>query len=196
MGRAKEWQEEQWSRGFNYVADLYVCDECLDDESLRNHIRENATANRCDYCERAADEPIACELDAFLYAVAEGIAVDWRDAIDEMPYEGDGWALPDANSDAWDVISDLGVEFAPGLYEDVVKAFEDRLFAPRYFFDVAPDEALRFGWDGFVEHVSHGARYLFSTVDPTNEFAHPREIPPSRMLAEIGKVVASIKDVL
>jgi hypothetical protein len=192
MGLAKRWQEEMDSRGFREAADRNVCDECVDDEALRDHIRSNAEATRCDYCERESEDPIACDLDTFLYAVADGIAVEWRDAEDEMPHEGGGWALPEANRDAWEVVSNLGVEFAPGLYEDVVEPFTDRVFAPRYFFDVSPDEALRFGWDGFVEHVSHGARYLFTTVDPPNDFAHAREIAPSEMLDEIGKVTASL----
>src|SRR6476659_550059 len=106
MGAAKAWQEEQWARGFNYVADKHVCDECVDDEALRDHIREHAVATTCDYCGRKAGEPIACELDDFNAAIAGGIRTEWDDAINFMPYDGGDWALPDANRSIHDLLFD------------------------------------------------------------------------------------------
>ena len=93
MGSAKNWQIEQWERGFNYVADKYVCGDCVDDEPLREYIRERAESATCSYCEREAENPIACELDVLVQAFADAISVEWRDAVDQMPYEGDSWAL-------------------------------------------------------------------------------------------------------
>jgi hypothetical protein len=190
MGGAKEWQMEQWERGFNYVADNYVCDHCVDDQPLREYIRERAESTTCSYCAREAEKPIACELDVLLQAFADAIAVDWRDAIDEMPYDGGDWALPEVNRDIRDLLTDgdLDVEVHPELFEDIAQAFSDRVFASRYFFALGPDDALNVSWDAFVEQVTHHTRYLFHLgVGMGGEMADLK-IPPQRMLSEIGKM--------
>ncbi|HEX6701952.1 MAG TPA: HEPN-associated N-terminal domain-containing protein [Gaiellaceae bacterium] len=188
MGFAKRWQMEQWERGFNYVADKYVCGDCVDDEPLRRYIRERTESTTCSYCEREAGEPIACELDLLLQAFADAIAVDWRDAIDQMPYDGDDWALPEANRHIYELLADgdLGVDVHPELFDDVVKAFSDRVFAPRYFFDVGPEDALNFSWDAFVDQVSHHTRYLFPLGLGMRAELAGLKVPPERMLSQIG----------
>jgi hypothetical protein len=190
MGAAKAWEEEQWARGFNYVADKHVCGACVDDEALRDHIREHAVATTCDYCGRSAAEPIACELDDFNAAIAGGIRVEWDDAINFMPYDGGDWALPDVNRSIHDLLfDDFQLELHEDLFNDVVTAFIDRSFAPRYYFDVAPDERLRFGWETFVHQVTHHTRYLFLRPNADSD-ADSRDIQPAEMLSEIGRVVA------
>jgi HEPN/RES N-terminal domain 1/RES domain len=190
VGIAKRWQMEQWERGFNYVADKYVCGDCVDDDSLRRYVAEHAESTTCSYCGREVATPIACELDVLLEAFANAISVEWRDAIDQMPYDGDDWALPNVNKHIYELLSDgdLGVDVHPELFEDVVTAFADRLFAPRYYFDVGPEDALNFSWDAFVDQVSHHTRYLFPLgVGMRAELADV-SIPPAKMLTELGRL--------
>jgi hypothetical protein len=194
VGHAKRWDEEQWARGYRWVADKYVCDQCVDDPALRAHITANAVATRCSYCERRSHEPIACELDVFLGAVAEAIALNWDDAQNFMPYDGGDWALPDANTDIYELLGDgdLEIDVPPELFDDIVEAFGDRTFAPRYFFGVGPDERLHYGWDSFVRQVSHETRYLFMTVPAVgSKYASPGELQPNQMLAGLGTLVAA-----
>ncbi len=190
VGSAKNVQIAQWERGFSYVADKYVCSDCVDDEPLRGYIRARAEAKRCSYCKRQAKEPIACELDVVMQAFADAISVEWRDADDEMPYEGDGWALPEANRHIYELLTDgdLGVEAHPELFDDIVSAFSDRVFAPRYFFDVGPEDALNFSWDAFVDQVNHHTRYLFPLGIGMRAELADLAVPPERMLSEIGTI--------
>jgi hypothetical protein len=194
MGHVKAWEEEQWERGYRWVADKYVCTECVDDTALREHIAAHAEATSCSYCGRTSNEPIACELDIFMGAVAEAIALNWDDAQNFMPYEGDGWALPDANRDIYDLLGDgdLEIDVPPELFDDIAQAFADTTFAPRYFFGLGPDERLHYGWDSFVHQVSHQTRYLFMTVPaPGSKYASPGELQPNQMLAELGTLVST-----
>jgi hypothetical protein len=185
---------EQWERGYNYVGAKYVCPACVDDECLRAFILERATSSECSYCGTVENEAIASELDVVLGAFAAAIRVEWRDAIDEMPYEGDGWALPDANRTIYDLLGDgdLEVDVHPDLFDDIVRAFADRVFAPRNFFSPGPEDELNFSWQAFVEQVSHHTRYLFplGVGIGRGELAGLR-VPPEQMLAELGAMVAS-----
>lgn len=194
MGAAKQWDLEQWERGYRWVADKYVCAQCVDDPALRTRIEEHAESTVCSYCGRESGHPIASELDQFLGWIAEAIAEDWDDAQNFMPYEGDGWALPEANRHIYELLADgeLEVDVHPDLFDDIMEAFGDRTFAPRYYFGLGPDERLHFGWDAFVEQVTHEKRYLF--VHPTaagDHQASPGELSPSEMLSEIGRIVAT-----
>jgi hypothetical protein len=192
MGAAKAWQEEQWARGYRWVADKYVCPQCVDDLALRELIAAHAEETSCSYCESTDDQPIACELDLFLGWVAEAIALDWDDATNFMPYEGDGWALPGVNREIYDLLGDgeLELDVHPALFDDIVQAFIDRTFAPRHYFGLGPDERLHYGWESFVRQVTHWTRYLFMQVPAIGvEYAGPEELAPNQMLTELGKLI-------
>jgi hypothetical protein len=162
---------------------MFLCDDCVSDEALKAFLQENAEAERCDYCGREAGDPIACSFDAFIRALQDGFDVDWEDALEFMPTDGADWAIPNAQKGIWDILDDYELELHEQLHRDVIERFQDTTFAPRYFFGVAPDERLRYGWDAFVEHVSHRSRYLFLT---TGDEADTGEIPVSGMLRELG----------
>jgi len=158
----------------------------VSDEALKAFVQENAEAERCDYCGREADDPIASSFDDFAQALQDGFDVDWEDALEFMPTDGADWAIPNAQKDISDILDDYEFELHEQLRRDVIERFQDTTFAPRYYFGVAPDERLRYGWDAFVEHVSHRSRYLFLT---TGDDAGPGEIPVSEMLRELGAAV-------
>jgi hypothetical protein len=165
---------------------VFLCDECVSDEALKAFVQENAEAERCDYCGREADDPIASSFDDFAQALQDGFDVDWEDALEFMPTDGADWAIPNAQKDISDILDDYELELHEQLRRDVIERFQDTTFAPRYYFGVAPDERLRYGWDAFVEHVTHRSRYLFLT---TGDDADPGEIPVSEMLRELGAAV-------
>jgi HEPN/RES N-terminal domain 1/RES domain len=167
---------------------MYLCDDCVGEPALKAFVQDNAHAERCDYCGRVESDAIACSLDDFTSAIHDGLEVDWEDALEFMPADGDDWAFPDAVRHISDVLDDYDLELHEELRDDVIRHFEDTAFAPRYFFGYAPDERLRYGWEGFVEHVSHRSRYLFLTAGGEGE-AGPGEIPVSEMLRELGSAV-------
>jgi hypothetical protein len=170
---------------------VYVCDECVSEEALKDFIRNAAVAETCDFCGRESDEPIACDFDEFKEVFEAGIAVDWDDALNFMPREGGGWALEEVHRDIYDLIADgeLDVELSPALFDRIVQEFIDTSYAPRYYFDLAPEEALFYGWQAFVHHVSHRTRFFFA-IGAGEEDQDDREISPAEMMSALGRVVA------
>jgi len=169
-----------------------VCDECVDEEALKEFIRDNAVSESCDFCGRESDEPIACDFDDFKEVIAAGIAVDWTDALNFMPRDGDHWALEDAHRGIYDLLADgeLDVELNEALFQRVVDEFIDISYAPRYYFDLAPEEALQYGWEAFVSQVSHRTRFFFAGGAGVEEDHDPREISPADMMTALGRVIA------
>lgn len=168
---------------------VFVCDNCVGNEALKDFIRENADAELCDYCGREEAEPIACPIDDFFQALQDGFDVDWDDALEFMPFEGGDWAIPDAQKDIWDILDYYQLDLQDDLRNDVLDHFDHVTFAPRYYFGVAPNERLRYGWDSFVEHVSHRSRYLFLTAGAEEGDEDREGIPVSDMLRELGAAV-------
>lgn len=166
-----------------------VCDNCVDDESLKALIRDNAEAESCDFCGREEETPIACPVDDFFEWLKEGFDVDWDNALNFMPYDGDDWAIPGAQLDIWDLLDWFQIDFQDDLREEIVRHFADETFAPRYFFGASQAERLEYGWNRFVEHVTHHSRYLFLTTGAEADGHDPYAIPVADMLRELGGAI-------
>jgi hypothetical protein len=169
-----------------------VCAECVDEPALQEFIRNNAVSARCDFCGRESNEAIACDYDDFKEVLAAGIEVDWEDALNFMPRDGANWALEDAHTDIYDLLTggDLDVELGPNLFQQVVDDFADISYAPRYFFGLAPEEVLAYGWDAFVEHVSHRARFFFATAANAAADHDSEGVAPADMMTALGRLIA------
>ena len=55
--------------------------------AIRDFVTARTTTNECDYCGRSGEQPIAAPIDDVLELMAEGLSVEWGDAVDELPYE-------------------------------------------------------------------------------------------------------------
>jgi hypothetical protein len=169
---------------------VFVCDDCVDDDVLKKFIRDNAESDECDFCGREEEEAIACPVDDFFQVLKEGFDVDWDNALNYMPFDGDDWAIPDAQKDIWDLLDWQQLDLQDDLRDAVIRHFQDMTFAPRYFFGASPAERLRYGWDAFVEHVSHRSRYLFLTTGANQENdLDPYGIRVADMLRELGAAI-------
>lgn len=101
---------------------------------LKAFIRTTAVSERCDFCGRESDVPIACDLDEFQEVFESGIAVDWEDALNFMPREGGGWALEEIHRDIYDlnVDGEPDVDLHPALFARVTEELADVSYVPRY----------------------------------------------------------------
>jgi hypothetical protein len=168
---------------------MFVCDDCVDEAALKAFIRDNAEAESCDFCGREAETPIACPVDDFFAALRAGFEVDWDNALEFMPFDGDDWAIPGAQSDIWDILDWFQLGLQDELRDAVISHFDDMTFAPRYFFGASPAERLSYGWNAFVEHVSHRSRYLFLTTGANQDDLDPYAIQVADMLHELGAAI-------
>jgi hypothetical protein len=72
----------------------------------------------------------------------------------------------------------------------VADALRGEFFSRLHYFMLPRREALRYGCDRFVEQVKHKTRYLFLGED--DEDYHPDDIPPTRMLDELGAEIRAV----
>lgn len=164
--------------------DKWVCEHCVDDASLAARVAAEAESGRdCDYC----GEPVgAASLQVLIDAVHEGICTEWTDPANELPYESREGGYQGEVYDGAEIVYEHLDSFTDdfNLTTDVAEALRGEYFSKRDYFMLHRREALRYGWNRFVEQVKYKTRYLFLEED--DDDYHPDDIPPARMLDELG----------
>lgn len=181
VGFAKRLLEEQWERGWSSI-DRNVCAGCMADSALGTAVTEALEFNACDYCGRSDDdELIAAPVDVVLEAVVQGLRTEYEDPLEEVAWSSADGGFQMPVFDTWELLQDHEVTEDVELLADLAGSIEQQwcqfnVYAP------APHEALRWGWQGFRDHVTHRARYTYFL--PTPDAADLRghgEIPPEDM---------------
>lgn len=193
MGLMKRMLEEMEARGWDDVPDKLVCDRCLDDHALKEFIKSGAEAwgDHCDYCGRTSRQSgIAILVEQLMEPIAAAVYYDFEELGGEYWDSEDGRYVVGEYYPR-DVLEDLGWPFVgEELGQDIVDAFGDRVFCERDPFWLSRQEALIYGWQGFVEHVLHKSRFVFlRAAKDKPEWDDPEAIPPGLMLDEIGSII-------
>lgn len=182
VGYSKRLLEEQWERGWSSVG-RNVCAEYLSDDALSAEVAGAAECRECDYCGRSSDEGdlVAASVDVDLDAIVEGLRTEYEDPLEEVAWSSADGGFQMPTFDTWDLLENHEVTENVELLTDLAGAIEQQwcqlnVYAP------APHEALRWGWQGFRDHVTHRARYTYYLPTPHAE-EHRRygEIPPEDM---------------
>ncbi|HEX8513014.1 MAG TPA: HEPN-associated N-terminal domain-containing protein [Allosphingosinicella sp.] len=186
MGRAKEWQLEQWERGY-YEAEGDICANCVSDPALKQWVTDNTAADACTFCGEESDEPIAASFDEFVGVVMTGVRFDWNHPDDEgiMYVSADG-GYQASVTDTWDVLADYDISEDTDVVEAIINVVENDGWVEREYYIGDKSQRLEWGWDRFKQVVKHQTRYVFLAPDEDDGLA---EVPPSRMLAAIGETV-------
>jgi len=188
-------QEEQ---GWWFVG-THVCADCFTDEAIKEFVAGRTEQNECDYCERSSEAPIAAPLDDVLDLMANGLSVEWSDAVNELPYESAEGGYQGRAYDTWEFFDEV-VGFPTEnarLQEDIAHAFRDRLWCQRNYFSLSDQDALLIGWDEFCDEVKHNRRYFFFSpplaplAEPEGE-PDPSNIRETPTATEILSVIADL----
>ncbi len=196
MGVMKAWKMEQEERGYWSVGDKYVCADCFDDYAISQFITDHAVEKKCDYCgQTSSRRRIAAPMDDVIGHIVEGIKYEWGQPDNEgVPYESAEGGYQGEVIDNWEllfdelaIVDDCGSELA----DDLRNAIMDCGWCQRNFFGLPPDKALIYGWEEFCQKVKGQTRYTFFRArDLLRRYRGPEEIPASRMLDELGSVIA------
>lgn len=193
MGRAKDRMIQEKEQGWYFTdGERYVCADCVTDEALKEVVEGHLESNACSYCGRREDESIAAPLDDILEVMAEGLAVEWGDAVEELPYESAEGGYQGTTYDTWEFFADV-VGFPTeddALQQDIAHAFRDRVWCQRNYFSVNAQEVLIFGWEEFCDVVKHQTRYFFFEPEDVPEgddifFSHRESLSPAEVLRKI-----------
>lgn len=139
-------------------------------------IARNGTVAVCAYCgtddpdEEEEKEEVPCvPFNKVMDLIGDGINWAYRSADDEgIPYEtGEGgYAFPEHMHDTYDlVVDELEIADTDSVREEIIAALPDQTWCHRGFWSLSLYEALKFGWDEFVEQVKYRTRYLFTVAE-------------------------------
>ncbi|MEI7868037.1 MAG: HEPN-associated N-terminal domain-containing protein [Candidatus Methylumidiphilus sp.] len=189
MGRAKEEMMEAEERGWNRP-NGFVCPDCVEDEFLKEIIRENACVIKCDYCGGRTCKYSAAPVSEIMEPIANAVFYYFNDPINSMipfDHEEDSYLLD--TTDTRDVLEQLSLDCNEQLFEEIVEAFIHNEWveaAGGVWSGSHPHEIMSFMWDRFADIVKHEIRYFFGN---SKEELNDEEYTPSNLLPTIGNLV-------
>jgi hypothetical protein len=163
MGRAKQEEEEANERGWN-KPDGYVCSDCVEDEFLKDIIRENVCQRECDYCGRRTRSHSAAPVSELMETISDTVYHFYNDPSDAgIPYESreGGWLIKPI--DTREMLEPL-LECNEQLFDDIASAFVCDGWvktAGGTWLGEHSHKLMTYSWESFVDTVKHKARYFF-----------------------------------
>lgn len=143
-----------------------VCPDCFGDPVLRELVRANAAEDECEFCS-ASGTGIAASLDHVVEHIECSLAGVYEDAQNvlfydneaESGYAGVTWTTGELLQD------ELGLHLPNdenGLLLDALteNLGEDISWCEANQADLPEHEELRFDWEAFRQHISHGSRFF------------------------------------
>lgn len=161
MGAAKRWMEEIERRGYNPIPDKYVCQDCVDEEAIKNFVRENCESCICSYCGKREVSPIAASVENVANLIVESIRSEWLMPEDSgTPYESKegGWLIEPTATE--DVLVEEGFDADEAIFEDIVGAIRQEYWL-KEFSNPTPEIEILYDWETFCAEVKHRSRYVF-----------------------------------
>lgn len=146
--------------------DKFVCDNCVEDEFLKQLIRDAASEPSCDYCGRSADEPIAAPVEVLMEPIAFAVNRSFGEPGEAgVPYDEGEYVV--GSTDTGDVLMQLEFDCHESLFEDVAAAFDNEYWVPAangHWLSSHRHEELLDLWHRLVEVVKHRSRFFFQRV--------------------------------
>jgi len=162
MGYWKQKQIEEFDRGFKYLGEKFVCDDCIGNDYIKNYIKEYASHKFCSYCDRNEDINISVHLEEVLEIIMDGIKAEYDDPRNCMGFEG-GWQGA-KTYDTFDLMDIYGYELGiedDKLREDIIDSMIDDEWCEISPYSQRENEMYFSNWAEFCEIVKHKMRYMF-----------------------------------
>ncbi len=188
MGQAKS----EWMRDWN-SPDTYVCAKCVEDEFLKEVIRNNACQHQCNYCESNSPALSAAPVSALMEHVSKTVFYYFSNPTNgNVPYDEGCIVDPICT---YDVLNGLSLDCHEQLFDDIANAFTNNVWvraADGNWAASHPHEAMNESWNYFVNFVKHNVRFFFQNPTTSNE-TRWQDYEPQQMLPIIGKLVKRFK---
>lgn len=188
MGRAKTEMMDAEERGW-YEPDGHVCADCVEDEYLKDVIREHADQRQCDYCGRKTEADSAAPLAVLMEPIAYAVLHYFNDPTQAGVAYDKGWMAPLVGT--YEVLMSIRLECHDQLFEDIADAFvytEWVRAADGHWLTSHPHEEMSALWDSFVNIIKHEIRFFFQHPSATKR-DKPWERDPQSILDTIGNLV-------
>lgn len=196
MGRMKEFLIEQQEKGYRFLKEKYVCDKCFGDYAIKEFIKMNSTAKKCDYCQRKSKNKIAAHVGKVLEFIMKGVNTEWDDPVNCLGWSSSegGWIGAKAY-DSWDMVHEdkweLGIDNEE-LSQDISDAIVDREWCKIDPYGLREHERWLSLWESFSEQVKHTSRYMFFRMPEMGGVEKSDPTQPYKVLFHIGESVREL----
>lgn len=190
MGQAKREWEEYEARGWS-APDKHVCPNCVEDEFLKDLIRNNGSTMKCDYCGKRTRKPSAAPVESIMPAIASALGYFYAEPTSAgVPYDG-GWVFEP--TDTIDALMNVPFECHDDLLDDVANSFSNTAWvaaADGHWASSHRNEEWSREWQTFSENVKHRSRHFF--MSSTKESESPFQASPLQVLELVGNMAARL----
>lgn len=191
MGRAKQDWLESEERGWKDPVEKFVCPDCVDDEYLKDIIRQSAEKTQCDYCGRRTRSRSVAPILVLMGPIGSTVAYYFNEPTQAgVPWDEGAFVFD--STDTHDVLMSISLDCHDELFEDIADSFINDDWAPAaggHWASSHPHEDFIGSWNNFVQIVKHEVRYFFQHrppgVDWPDDF-EPGRYEPQYLLPAIG----------
>lgn len=177
---------------------IYVCETCIEDSALQEVVQDHAISNRCDYCEREAESPIACEVSDVIERLRFAIEQEYNDPVSELPYDSEEGDYSGNTLYIAEVFEEVGFGLEnEQLFDDICDYFSDQMYCDRDYFGPTPEEYFVDAWNRFKRVVQHQRRYTFWTAIEQGGYGDAAQnMSASDMLPQIALNIEQVSPVV
>jgi hypothetical protein len=88
----------------------------------------------------------------------------------------------------------IGMDWPDELLDDIEGAFTNEVWCERHYYQLDPDDRLKFGWRDFEETTKHWSRYasLLPPAPSEEKWNHSDDVPTSAMLDEVAESIHKV----
>ncbi len=192
MGQAKREMMEAEDRGW-YEPEGHVCSDCVEDEFLKEVIRQHASQRQCDYCGRQTRAHSAAPVAVLMHPIGSAVFYYFNDPTQAgVPYD-QGWLSTPTGTQ--DVLMTLPLACHDQLFEQIAQAFVHTEWVPAaggHWSSSHLNEELSALWDSFVNIIKYEIRFFFQHASAAKS-ANPWEHDPRHILLTIDRLVKRLK---
>jgi RES domain-containing protein len=176
MGYEKSRQLEDEERGYRSI-NKFVCADCVDDEYLRQLIRQEGADGECDYCS-ATELKGVLNVDAIMPCVA---AAMFRESDNParagVPRDEGEYIVPTFPTST--ALMFTGLDCDLQLFNDIADAFVNDEWTLSYggsWLGTQPSQELSSLWEEFVQAIKHRTRFFFREEGGSDTSERPHQI--------------------
>jgi hypothetical protein len=170
----------------------HVCRRCIGNYPLQELIGQEATANKCDYCDAVSTNgPIAASIKKLMPRISEGLQTEWADPGDEaVPWDSEEGRYIAPVYDSYDLLEMFVDTESEELLRDLADLLGDGEWCQKNAARLRKDEEWSFDWETLSDQLKHHTRYVFYRVDPGPDDIFEPARSPHEILDTIGELIS------
>lgn len=194
MGTADEYVIMLEARWFDDI-NKYVCEDCLNDQYLKNWIHNNGSIHMCDYCKEK--KKVVLMTDLMNEVIMPAFRKYYDDADNIVGWNGrEGGFQGAITYNTNDICSDFFAQTTDNdeILTDIENSLPDKTWCDQNPYGLTEFEICEYSWKSFSELVKHKNRYFFlQEEDDTKYYEKYSPLSILNIIEEQAKKLQLIK---